>query len=355
LESARNYIDRFTGKLKSNQSAQYCEARDSILEKLTAAFASAGTEANSNFLSFIGYPPVLDAIVTLLQSEGNYHRLKGELEKTDSNAVATDLLYRIAAYVARREKEQKVVPNIVLPLVGDMPTDEQTEIAARVFEPKAQYMRLISYCLGTPLTLAEISEPILNARYEEQIAAWLPEHPFIAGRQFRNAVFEAIAIATLIASSDVEAIKLALGYLDVHRFNYYVVYLLDLVAQDRKVPVTCLRAILGCAMEFQSRSAAVQLHVTGPEMEGRLPDAQSSKSVETEIEIVMGVDGDKSKRIVFNSDLAGVTSVQLGNRLFSTYVSLPCDVVLSGPQEIELTAPIEISAKTIELHAPHLC
>jgi hypothetical protein len=73
LNQARSYIDNFTDGLKSPQATQYKETRDLISAKLSTAFSAADAAPGGNFLSFIGYPPVLDAIVTLLDQERNYH------------------------------------------------------------------------------------------------------------------------------------------------------------------------------------------------------------------------------------------------------------------------------------------
>ena len=69
------------------QAGQYFETRDLILEKLSTAFSTADAAPEGNFLSFIGYPPVLDAIVTLLDKEQNYHRLKEQLAHSDSTNI----------------------------------------------------------------------------------------------------------------------------------------------------------------------------------------------------------------------------------------------------------------------------
>jgi hypothetical protein len=86
------------------------------LTKLSTAF-SADAASGGNFLSFIGYPPVLDAIVTLLDEERNYHRLKEQLADSQSTNIEIDLLLKIADYILTRERDEKVLPNIVDPLL----------------------------------------------------------------------------------------------------------------------------------------------------------------------------------------------------------------------------------------------
>jgi hypothetical protein len=350
-DSAREYIDAFTGGLESPHAMEYEKVRDSILDMLGAAF---GDAANEDFLSFIGYPPVLDAIVTLLSEEPNYHRLQKEMQSSDTNDVEIKLLNRIAQYILRREKELKVVPNIVKPLIADMPEPNKEGIIAGVFEADEQYMRLISYCLDRPLTLEVISEQPVNEKYEEQLLSWLPEHPFISGHQFRNAVFESVALATLIASRDPCGVQLILEYVASHKYNYHLIYLLSTISPDGFVPINCLHVLLGSALEFRSTNASVELCVDGPDADEMLSGTPTNDSVETEIEILLGKERDKPRSFVFHSNLEGTEPVDLGHRLSGTYVSLPCDVLFSGAQELEFTAPVEVSASRMILQSTGL-
>jgi hypothetical protein len=230
---------------------------------------------------------------------------------------------------------------------------DKDKIIASIYEPEEQCIRLVCHCLKRPLTLEMIHENLINEKYEQHLVSWLPEHPFVSGHQFRNAVFEAVALATLIASGSGLGLESALAYLDSHRHNYHLVYLLDRIAHDGQIPIGCLHAVLGAALEFQSTAASVELHVDGPGVDDPL-SAEARGVVETQIEIIMGLDGNKSKTFIFHSDVTGIRSVRLGQRLSSTFISLPCDVVLSGAEELELTAPVEISAATIDLQSPAL-
>jgi len=118
---ATQYIDKFTGGLSSGHASEYRQVRDAILEKLNASFRGRTVESDQSFLSFIGYPPVLDAIVTLLKEEPNYYRLSGELQGSNVKDVEIELLYRISSYILQREKHHKVDPNILRPLIVGLP------------------------------------------------------------------------------------------------------------------------------------------------------------------------------------------------------------------------------------------
>ena len=218
---------------------------------------------DANFLSFIGYPPVLDAIVALLSKEHNYYRLKRELEAANLNDVEIELIYWVISYILKRERTEKIIPNIVNPLVAGLPQQERRSIHDSVFSSKEQCLRLVSHCLDIPVRVGAIGEPVLDEEYETRLAEWIPEHPFLSEREFRSAIFEAAALATLLASNDEECVQVALTYADSHKHNYHLVYLLHHIAADGQVPIAGLHVILGSAMEFRSPVTSIELRVDG--------------------------------------------------------------------------------------------
>lgn len=354
LDSARKYIDTFTDALDSKFVTHYREARDYILDKLHSAFESEGKKSSEYFLSFIGYPPVLDAIVTLLQEEQNYHKLLGEIKRPDSSDVEITLLHRIASYILQREKDQKVIPNILEPLVAAMPRNVQEDTIQAAFGVEEQCIRLVSYCLKKPLSLKRIKEPPINEKYEAQLLTFLPEHPFIKGHQFRNAVFESLALATLVSSDDPEYVDLILEYVSSHKYSYHFIYLLHSIARDRYVPLRYMHVVLGSALEFRSTQAFVELNVDCPKTDDVVDDTGSANLVQIEIEILLGKSRDRSKTFDFNSRIVDNSSIYLGHRLAAAYITVPTDVSLSGDTELEITAPVEISADRIDLHSKEL-
>ena len=130
---------------------------------LGSAFVS---KDNNDFLSFIGYPPVLDAIVTLLDEEKNYYKLLTQIQNSDGRDVEIELLVRISEYILHREKDQKVTVNILDDLVSDMPVHLQEQIINSAFESEEQCIRLIAYTLNKDVNLQIIKEPLMNEKYE---------------------------------------------------------------------------------------------------------------------------------------------------------------------------------------------
>lgn len=354
VAEAKKYIDTFTSGDAGAYAGQYARARDGILEKLGRVFTGSTSQKPDDFLSFIGYPPVLDAIVTLLKQEKNYHKLLTDLEAQDGQNVEVSLLNRIAQYVLLRERDSKVVPNILQPILEGVPDPIRKIALADAFSIEEQCVRLVAYCLGKQVVLGQLREPVLDEKYEAALATWLPEHPFLSVRQFRNAVFEALALATLIVSKTKHNLQLLEEYLESHKHSYHLVYMLDIVSKDHRIPIEALGPVFTAAMEFRSVRSLVELRVDGPDLDSGAQGQVGSGELEVEIEIVLGEEENKSQTFEFRADVTSDSNLVFGSRLGGAFISVPCSVQLGGAQEIELAAPVDITAKSVSLRAKAL-
>src|SRR5260370_15226190 len=120
LAQAKEYIDSRVTETTTGQTQNYEQARDAVLAKLDAAFSHASTKGGNAFLSFIGYPPVLDAIATLLRKERNYHKIQQALSDGTEGQLEIDLLIRISDYLLDRDHDEKALPNFIEVIVGHL-------------------------------------------------------------------------------------------------------------------------------------------------------------------------------------------------------------------------------------------
>ena len=355
LEDAKKYIDVFCNTKESHFSEQYQQVRDRIVTKLGSAFTSGSNTDDADFLAFMGYPPVLEAVVTLLKKEQNYYKLLQELNRNLDKNVEVSLLLRIANYILERERTEKVIPNILNPLMSDAREDLRRMAIDKAFSAQEQSARLIAHCLGEPLSIEAIPDVVLNEKYEEQLSTFFLEHPFITGTRFSNAVFEALAVATLMNSGNPDFKKLLERYLDGRKYTYHLVYIFDALSKDKSIDKSHIKHLLSAAMEYCSVHSQVALHVSGPDWE---EDAGGGESmpIEVEIEVILG-DRDEhkhSKTFDFSSSVTSIDVLNLGHKLAGAYISLPCSVRFGASSEVELIAPIEVSAKKLEFSAPSL-
>ena len=349
ITNARRYIDTFSEVGNTPHLELYENVRDKILNMLGSAFTGEPELRKKDFLSFIGYPPVLDSIVTLLREERNYHKLSIEMQSQGVNNEIR-LLHQIALYILQRERKEKVIPNIVDPLVAGLPRPQQIKATENAYDCEEQAARLLSLCLNRAITFQRMPNASLNERYEEQLNTFVTEHPFLTGKgSFRNAVFESVALGILMASPNPKFKEIVLEYTQTHRDSYHLLYLLSIIADSGHVPIEYIHILAGSAMEFWSRTASVDLRIIGPDVSEWEDGAASDLSVDIDVDIAMGGDENISKSFSFSSNLTGCSTVNLNSPLSTAYVSLPCEVVFSAKEDLQIIAPVEVSALRIQI------
>ena len=196
LEQAKEYIDSsVTGASIGRQ--EYKQARDEILANLSAAFSPSTPKDKQNedmFLSFIGYPPVLDAIATLLRKERNYHRIQQTLSGGKEDRMKIGLLIRISDYLLDREHKREGSGPISLNRSQTLLAGPKGKnLRKSLYDREEQCARILSRALNRPFSRQVIEDNALNEQYESTAGEWCKEHPFLDDERVRNVVFAAFA------------------------------------------------------------------------------------------------------------------------------------------------------------------
>jgi hypothetical protein len=244
-------------------------------------------------------------------------------------------------------------------LITEFPPSEQARIESVAFDVQEQAARLIAYSLKLPCKMEVIPQPGLNAKYEEQLASFLAEHPFLVGggHDFRNAIFEAVCLAILIASGNPNHANLVSSYARGRRSNLYLIQMLNQVAPGCNVDMTMTHVLIGAALEFRSMESKAEITIDpckSNDQDVDPLDADGDNDLDILIEVMSSKSDEADKRFNFRSHITGGHAVLLGSRLSGCFIDMPCEVTLSGPEEIELTAPVEVSARRINLHSSAL-
>ena len=186
-EQANQYIGNRVGQ---NNTQAYFECRDLIFEQLTSA-------VGGETVDFLHYPPVLDVIATLLDRESNPYRLKNEIsgDRDQLQGNSADLLGRVITSILSREHEEKLSRNVQGLLASEPDSSEQIDFSS-LYTVGEQCIRVLSSVLNEPVLATPGTVPErLVPRYEEAVAAFLPEHPFLQGiDRFANTVFPLVLV-----------------------------------------------------------------------------------------------------------------------------------------------------------------
>jgi hypothetical protein len=86
-----------------------------------------------------------------------------------------------------------------------------------------------------------------------------------------------------------------------------------------------------------------------PPILGQRAHCELDSDLDISIEVMSSGSDEADKKFNFKSNITGRHNVLLGSRLSACFIEMPCEVTLSASEEIELTAPVEISARKINL------
>lgn len=350
LDDARNYIDAYVTGRNPDQQAMYAQARDGVLDKLGAAFAPSKAEDDA-FLSFIGYPPVLDAIATLLREEQNYHRINQALSDGGNGNLEVGLLVRIADYLLDRERTDKAKPNFIDGIADEADDSLIGVLKDSLYDRAEQSARVLSRALGQPFPKQVIGDNALNEQYEKALEICCPDHPFLEDNRIRNAVFEAVAVAHC-ALSDVEEYQaLADEFTQKRQPTYHLLYIMSLLSSGKEIGVRFFNMLIQSCSEFLSSRGEIEIEIAGVSWEE--PDVPEVTPADLELRVQLpGQEGEQ--KFSFSGRVTKADSVLLGPYLVNATVTLPCVVELKGLPAIECSGMCRIVAKSVNIDAADL-
>ncbi|ALC15319.1 hypothetical protein DSOUD_0530 [Desulfuromonas soudanensis] len=350
LDQAKSYIDSCAIEGDTGQQENYEQARDGVLTRLSAAFQPAAAMVENTFLSFIGYPPVLDAIGTLLRTERNYHSIQQALSDGTGGQLEINLLIRISDYLLDREHKEKALPNFINQIVTDAGASYGEALRQSLFSNEEQCARILSRALSRPFPLRVIEDNALNERYEQAVATWCPEHPFLDDTRVRNVVFAAVAITRCALSSIPEYRTLAHEYTSAIRPTYHLLYIMAELGKAREISVQCFNMLIQSCSEFLDLNVEISINIDGESWEDQ--DQENDKTAELTIEIKFP-EKEQERTFIFKGIVDNET-ISLGPYLINTRVTLPCHIDLSSTPAVEAIGDCSIFAPVVRFDTPDL-
>jgi len=332
----------------------YEETRNLIYNQLKHAVHLNNNETEDSKF-FLGYAPVLDAISTLLSKERNFIKLKEEFSGenfTNSRSV----LIHIVEYILTREQEEKFLPNF---------KQKSEQIAARLewnawnklYNHDEQARMLLSK--GFDQSQFEVPVEIAGI-YEESIETWLPEHPFMNGKDFANIVFESYILAKNLTSNFEKTRELAEDYIKNSGFRDFPLladfYYHFTKHHEKHVKPEHIGIIYDSLISFMPNQCMLEISVDGPDYEDIEEDGlENYDDVEctltlfkkTEDKLIALMEYDFS--VIYHRD----SKLTFRKSLRNAQVNVPFDVELGylGIQEYSLTASVFINCRNLYIYA----
>ncbi|WP_188668743.1 hypothetical protein [Tersicoccus solisilvae] len=192
-EAQITYIDaRVAGSKHPIDTTQvtYRAARSAVLTALREPLADA-----SSAEKFVGYPPVLEAVVALLLDHRNFQAVADEFQSSSPSSRA-EMLYKILDKIILREQEK--LADVALDL-GLRPED--------VYTPQEQANWLLNALedAASP-DLSHIADDQQKARYIEDTEEFRRDHPFRDEGRWASPVFQAYVLTLTFHEAPISAL-----------------------------------------------------------------------------------------------------------------------------------------------------
>ncbi len=351
LDQARRYIDSLALSANPSHRATYEQARDIVLDKLGSAFSGIASDSQDSFLSFIGYPPVLDAVATLLDAEHNYHRIQQAL---DVGGGGTDLeiklLIRISDYLLERDHQEKALPNFIQPILADMPTPQAQSLSQVLYDCDEQCARVLAHALDTAFPRQVIEDTSINERYEEAVTTWCQDHPFLRDAHVRNSVFASVAVARCALSEYTEYRSLAHAYVCANPPTSHLLHIMKALSNGRTLSVNCFNMLMQSCAEFVRINASIFCEISGESWE----DSEDPSNTSAELSIDIAYSGEDHRRSISFIGRLDTDLVSLGPYLLNAQVTLPGEVQLTGSPAVTAIGECTVSARVVRIDTADL-
>lgn len=354
LVQAKEYIDAKSKLFGIDNISGYSETRDIIIDSISGALGIKNDTTQNKFLSFMGYPPVLDAISRLLKEEQNFFKVRNIFLDKDHEHYETRLLVEICDLLLTREKEEKAFPNFISKILEESNNSGNEEIRSTIFSHGEQCARLLAFCLGKSYEADIFSEDELNFKYEEAANAWIVNHPFLSERKIDNPVFSAYALSQCMLSSDKKTSNLAIEYSKANPSTYHLLYIMDIISgHDSVIDARCFNALVQASSDFTGVGNSIDVEISAEQWE----DGETLYSDNIELIITVDFshnDGDEiEKRFCFSGKINS-SYINIGPSLINMSITVPCDVVVTGDTSIFAYGKSSINCKDIFINAQDL-
>ena len=359
-EQASQYIEN---RLSENQRTHpYRECRDLIFRIL---------EKDATTPEFVHYPPVLDAVATLLKAESNPLTIKTTLDSQNyaAQSQSISLLQTVIGRILTREQEEKLLPAIK-ESIGNRAREIGWADWHLLYSADEQCKRLLGATVGVSLPSMPLGLPEdIRGAYEDSVAVSFDQHPFWrTPGKFANHVFQCYLQARALLGEFGDELRDAVVE-ELHKQDILPTRLLaEFYLKGGQAKGDHLRTIahghLGILYESlisaDSTKSHVRLNVDGKdpldEEEGVIDDI--AEAIEGEFEILTRTpDGDfeTEHAIPFALEMSSSLEILFRRDLRNAIITAPCTVVLGGNTHgFQIGPSVRVSASTIRVEADSL-
>lgn len=178
----------------------YQDLLDYIITSIGGFFKDRHEAKHCQYERFIGYAPVLLSIAAFLEkNKNNFQRVLEDFRKNQLRG--TSLVINIVEGIMKRDKELKILPQLIEPTIKDRSQDFKNKARTLAYNYDEQCARVLYRCLNRDYPYPVTGDEAFDFAYNQGISRWIDEHPLLAGNKIGNTVFEGYILARLISNS----------------------------------------------------------------------------------------------------------------------------------------------------------
>lgn len=339
IDQAKAFIDSsIQNKIGMDKhNTAYINVRDLIINSVEGFFQNINDMKQRQYERFIGYAPVLQTIVALLNENHNYQQLYNDLNSENKKNIA--LIIDIIEKILYREKG-KVAKELLPQLTQNISPETIDFVKENAYNITEQCIRILCVVMGEEFHYPISNDKAFDIPYEDKIAEWQLEHPFFDKdkKTFVNVVFESYVIASLLHVEQYR--QIALRYL--HSSKYKTSYMFfdfyqSLNKGEKIVDIQIVPYLYDSLISMDSKADNVRMELSENEQQ------------QMEVSFVR-----KDAEYMFPV-LKTENQIFLPIYCSDIIVDAPIRVIIPFSTKIDMKAPISLFCKEILFESNELC
>lgn len=326
----------------------YQDLLDYIITSIGGFFKDRQEAKSCQYERFIGYAPVLLSIAAFLQkNKTNYQRVLEEFRRDQLRG--TSLVINIVEGILKRDKELKIMPQLIEPMIKDRSQEFQNQARTQAYNYDEQCARVLYRCLNRDYTFPATGDEAFDFAYNQGISRWIDEHPLLAGNKISNTVFEGYILARLITNSQYrgavdEYIRRSTGI----SYMFFSIYQ-EMHKDDEYLDLSIVSYLYTSIKALDNKKKFYTLEMTYDEADADVLSAAERPCCVT----FKGNDESMLETFEFQVQLSGKSVLPFHNYIGDVYIDVPI-VMNIFSSRIVLSAPGYINCKSVFLMADEI-
>ena len=314
-----------------------------IIDSIGGFFKDHQDMKTHQYERFIGYAPVLLSIAEFLKkNKSNYLRVLAEFQKNQLRG--TTLIINIVEGILKRDKELKILPQLIEENIKDRNPEFQALAREKAYGFDEQCARVLYRSLDREYNYPITDDESFDFVYNQGIARWIDEHPFLAGNKIANTVFEGYILARLITNNKYRgAIDEYISRTTGISYMFFSIYQ-ELHKHDEYLDLSIVSYLYTSIKALDNKKKFYALEMAYDEV-----DADDMNDEDRPCCITFeGSEDSGLQPYSFKVLISNKSSLPLHNYIGDVYIDVPINVGITSSR-IVLSAPGYINCKTVDM------